>query len=75
MRHPAQSATGGWVMPGPVFQWFPLCEVSVLIPPRVSFLLVWGLGVSAPTPKAHGSISLHRETETRQQCPPVIGKV
>ena len=26
MRHPAQGATGGWVMPGLVFKWFPLCE-------------------------------------------------
>ena len=24
MRHPAQSATVGWVMPGLVFKWFPL---------------------------------------------------
>ena len=28
MRHPAQGATGGWVIPSPVFQWFPLCEFS-----------------------------------------------
>ena len=26
MRHHAQGATGGWVMPGLVFKWFPLCE-------------------------------------------------
>ena len=30
MRRPAQGATGGWVMPGLVFQWFPLCEFSLL---------------------------------------------
>ena len=31
MRHPVQGVTGGWVMPGLVFKWFPLCE---LILPR-----------------------------------------
>ena len=30
MRHPAQGATGGWVMAGLVFQWF--CSVSVSFP-------------------------------------------
>ena len=30
MRHPAQSATGGWMMLGLVFKWFPLCEFSIL---------------------------------------------
>ena len=29
MRHPAQGATGGWVMLGLVFKWFPLCEFSL----------------------------------------------
>ena len=28
MRRPAQDATGGWVMPGPVFKWFPLCDLG-----------------------------------------------
>ena len=35
MRHSAWGATGGWVMPGLVFQWFPLCEFSLILP-RVS---------------------------------------
>ena len=29
MRHPAQGATGGWIMPGLVFKWFPLWEFSL----------------------------------------------
>ena len=29
MRRPAQGATGGWVTPNLVFQWFPLCEFSL----------------------------------------------
>ena len=29
MRHPAQGATGGWVMPGLVFTGLPLCEFSL----------------------------------------------
>ena len=29
MRHPALGATGGWVMLGLVFKWFPLCEFSL----------------------------------------------
>ena len=29
MRHPAQCATGGWVMQGLVFKWFPLYEFSL----------------------------------------------
>jgi len=33
MRHPAQSATGGWVMLGLVFKWFPLCEFSLFETP------------------------------------------
>ena len=28
-RHPAQSATGGWVMLGLVFKWLRLCEFSL----------------------------------------------
>ena len=57
MRHPAQSAAGGWVMPGLIFKWVPLCEFSLFDSPRVSSLVVQGLGVSAPTPKAQGLIS------------------
>ena len=38
MRHPAQGVIGGWVMPGLVFQWFPLCEFLIL--PGVSSLIV-----------------------------------
>ena len=34
MRLPAQGATGGWVMPGLVFQWFPLCEFSLFDTPK-----------------------------------------
>ena len=33
MRHPSQGATGGWVMPGLVFKWFPLCEFSLFDTP------------------------------------------
>ena len=33
MRCPAQGATGGWVMPGLVFKWFPLCEFSLFDTP------------------------------------------
>ena len=33
MRLPAQGATGGWVMPGLVFKWFPLCEFSLFDTP------------------------------------------
>ena len=33
MRRPAQGATGGWVMPGLVFKWFPLCEFSLFDTP------------------------------------------
>ena len=28
MRHPAQGATGDWVMLGLIFKQFPLCEFS-----------------------------------------------
>ena len=37
MRSPAQGATGGWVMPGLVFKWFPLCEFSLFNIPSGSF--------------------------------------
>ena len=33
MRHLAQGATGGWVMPGLVFNWFSLHEFSVFDTP------------------------------------------
>ena len=33
MRRPAQGATGGWVMPGLVFKWLPLCEFSLFDTP------------------------------------------
>ena len=37
MRHPAQGATGGWVMPGLVFKWFPLCKFSLFDTPLGQF--------------------------------------
>ena len=55
-RHPAQGATGGFVMPALVFKWFLWSEFS-LITPRVSSLVVYGLGVSDPSPKTQGFIS------------------
>ena len=59
MKRPAQGAIGGCVMPGLVFKWFPLCEFSLFNNPlRVSSLVVQGLGVSAPTPKAQGFVLL-----------------
>ena len=33
MRHPAQDATGGWVMLGLVFKWFPLYKFSLFDTP------------------------------------------
>ena len=33
ISHPAQFAAGGWVMPGLVFKWFPLCELSLFDAP------------------------------------------
>ena len=33
MGCPAQGATGGGVMPGLVFKWFPLCEFSLFDTP------------------------------------------
>ena len=57
MRCPAQGATGGWVMPGLVSSGFLCVSSHYFILPRVSFLVVQGLGVSAPTPKVQGLIS------------------
>ena len=37
MRCLAQGATGGWVMLGLVFQWFPLCEFSLFDTPWGQF--------------------------------------
>ena len=34
MRRPAQDATGGWVMLGLVFKWFPFCEFSLFDTPQ-----------------------------------------
>ena len=46
MRCPAQDATGGWVMLGLVFKWFPLCEFSLFETPQGRGSLVvchlWG---------------------------------
>ena len=50
----AQGAIGGWVMPGLVFKWVPLCEFSLFYTPQVSSVGVEGLGISASTPKAQG---------------------
>ena len=36
MRRPAQGATGGWVMLGLVFSWFPCVSSHYLILPRFS---------------------------------------
>ena len=33
MRHPAQGASGGWVMLGLVLKSFPLCDFSVFDTP------------------------------------------
>ena len=60
MRRPAQGATGGWVMLGLLFKWFPLCEFYFILP-SVSSLVVQGLGVSAPTPKAQDLISVQEK--------------
>ena len=38
MRCPAQSATGGWVIPGLLSKWFPLCEFSLLVALTVKHL-------------------------------------
>ena len=52
MRRPAQGATGGWVMLGLVSSGFICVSSHYLILPKVSCLVVYGLGVSSPTPKA-----------------------
>ena len=57
MRHLAQGATGGWVMPDLVFKGFLCVSSHYLILPRISSLVAQSLGVSAPTPKAQGLIS------------------
>ena len=57
MRHPALGATGGWVMWVLYSSGFLCVSSHYLILPRVSSLVVYGLGVSAPTPKAQGLIS------------------
>ena len=36
MRHPAQGATGGWVMQGLLLKWFPLCEFSLFDTPQAT---------------------------------------
>ena len=60
MRHPAQGASGGWVMLGNgcvLYSSGFLCVGShYLIIPRVSSLVVYDLGVCAATPKAEGLI-------------------
>ena len=55
MRHPAQGAIGSWVL---YYSGFLCVSSHYLIPLRVSSLVVYDLGVSAPTPKAQGLISL-----------------
>ena len=40
MRHPAQGATGGRVMPGLLFTWFPLCEFYLVLPSVNSHYLI-----------------------------------
>ena len=37
MRHPAQVATGGWVIPGLVFKWSPLCVFLLFDTPLGKF--------------------------------------
>ena len=39
MRRPEWGATGGWVIPGVVLQWFPLCEFSLFGTSRLSSLV------------------------------------
>ena len=64
MRHPAQGATGGWVMPGLTFKCFRCVSSHCLTLPRVSSLVVYGLGVSAPILKAQGLISDQEQRST-----------
>ena len=37
MRFPAQGTTGGWVMLGLVFKWFPLCDFPLFDTPQGQF--------------------------------------
>ena len=64
MRRPAQGATGSWVMSGFVSSGFLCVSSHYLILPRVSSLVVQGLGVSAPTPKAQGLILVKNKDST-----------
>ena len=57
MRCLAQGATGGWVMWVLYLSGFLCVSSHYLIVPRISFLVVYSLGVSPPTPKAQGLIS------------------
>ena len=53
MRRPAQGATGGWVMPGLVFRWFPVCEFSLSDAPWGEFS--GGLGSCSQCSHSKGS--------------------
>ena len=33
MKHPVQGTIGGWVMPRLVYNWLPLCELSLFDTP------------------------------------------
>ena len=58
IRRLAQGATGGCIVCQVLYSNGFLCVSShYLLLPRVSSLVVQGLGVSAPTPKAQGLIS------------------
>ena len=61
MRRLAQGATGGWVMPDLVFKGFLCVSSHYLILSRISSLVAQSLGVSAPTPKAQGLISVQEK--------------
>ena len=52
MRCPAEGATGVWVMSGLYSSGFLCVSSHYLILPQISSLVVYGLGVRAPTPKA-----------------------
>ena len=57
MRYPVHGATGGWVMQVLHSSGFLWGNSHYLTLSRVSSLVVWGLGVGAPIPKAQGLIS------------------
>ena len=57
MRHPAQGATGIWVVLVLYSSGFLCGSSHYLIQLRVSSLVMEGLGASAPTPEAQGLIS------------------